>query len=454
MPPGQIFAYDSTYQPAMSRPFAKRESLIVASLLAALSALGCSSNEANEPSDTIQVGAILPFTGKEAALGRNIEQAMLLAVEDVNAAGGIDGTPLEVVSRDSNSGSDRGLNELLNLIYNDKVQYLVGPEETDLANAIVPDIKSLNITNILPGYAAPSVQRASATGSWFRLAPAAFDIGCAFARHAEDDGVVSANALSMTDDYNSTLTSSFNQQYSESGRVLPSVTVQAGESSYSSAIKRALDFKPERTVLNANPATGAEVVTEWAIGDGRGSWYLSPLLRADAFLINVPYGSLDGLLGISPSLSLQSECDRLSGFDHGAITCTRGNATRFGAHFANRWGGTQPFPASRLYYDAVVLLAMGMRYAVATTGKVPAAPELHRLILLLNNAANKPARWFDLESAFSALASGEKLRFIGSGAEYSFDRYGAAQHVVFDTWTVSAQSFVDTGSYYASCNPL
>ncbi|HEY0466063.1 MAG TPA: ABC transporter substrate-binding protein, partial [Polyangiaceae bacterium] len=452
--PRPIFVFAPPPSRAMIRPFAKRESLVAVCLLACLSAFGCSSGTTKTPGQTIQLGAILPFTGKEAALGRNIEQAMLLAMEDVNAAGGIDGTPLEVVSRDSNSGSERGLNELLNLIYNDQVQYLVGPEETDLANAIVPDIKSLDITNILPGYAAPSVQRASATGAWYRLAPAAFDIGCAFARHAEDDGVVSANALSMTDDYNATLASAFNQQYSVSGRVLPSVTVEAGQSSYSGQIKRALDFKPERTVLNANPATGSEVVTEWAIGDGRGAWYLSPLLRADAFLINVPYGSLDGLLGISPSLSLKSECETLTGFDHGAIACTRGNAKRFDAHFAARWSGTLPFPASRLYYDAVVLLALGMRYAVATTGSVPSAAELHRLILQLNDAANQPASWHDLKSAFAALESGEKLRFIGSGAEYGFDRYGAAQHVIFDTWTVAAQSFVDTGSYYASCNPL
>ena len=439
----------------MNRPFAKRGSFVVASVLAGLTALGCSSDATPNPtSESIQLGAILPFTGKEAALGRNIEQAMLLAVEDVNAAGGIDGKRLEVVSRDSNSGSERGLNELLNLLYNDKVQYLIGPEETDLANAIVPDIKGLNITNVLPGYAAPSVQRASATGAWYRLAPAAFDIGCAFARHAKDDGVASANALSMTDDYNSTLASSFNQQYSEDGRVLPSVTVQAGQSSYSGAIKRAFDFKPQRTVLNANPATGAEVITEWSIGDGRGSWYLSPLLRSDAFLINVPYGSLDGLVGISPSLSLRSECDAKDGFDYGLIHCTRGNAKRFSAHFAERWSGTQPFPASRLYYDAVVLLAIGMRYAVATTGTIPAAPQLHRLILDLNDDDDPPARWSDLKAAFSKLDEGQQLRFIGAGAEYSFDRYGAARHTVFDTWTVGAQSFIDTGSYYASCNPL
>jgi len=429
----------------MNRPFATRGSFIVASLLAGVTALGCSSNPTtNEPTDAIQLGAILPFTGKEAALGRNIEQAMLLAMEDVNAAGGIDGMPIEVVSRDSNSGSERGLNELLNLIYNDKVRYLIGPEETNLANEIVPDIKGLNITNVLPGYAAPSVQRASATGAWYRLAPASFDIGCAFARHAKDEGVTSANALSMTDDFNSTLASAFNQQYSQDGRALPSVTVEAGQSSYSTVIKRAMDFKPQRTVLNANPATGAEVVTEWSIGDSRGSFYLSPLLRSAAFLINVPYGSLDGLVGISPSLSLTSECETLMGFDHGVIS----------AHFAERWGGTEPFPASRLYYDAVVLLAMGMRYAVATTGHIPAAPELHRLILDLNDDDDPPARWTDLKSAFAKLGEGKQLRYVGAGAEYRFDRYGAAQHTVFDTWTVNAQSFVDTGSYYASCNPL
>ncbi|HET7541420.1 MAG TPA: ABC transporter substrate-binding protein [Polyangiaceae bacterium] len=439
----------------MNRPFATRGSLITASLLAGLTALGCSSSTTpTAPSESIQLGAILPFTGKEAALGRNIEQAMLLAMEDVNAAGGIDGTPIEVVSRDSNSGSDRGLNELLNLIYNDKVQYLIGPEENRLAKDIVRDVKALNITNVLPGYAAPDIQRASVKGSWFRLAPTAFEIGCAFARHAKDDGVTSANALSMSDDYNGTLASSFNQQYSEDGRALPSVTVDPGEPSYSKAIADTLNFKPQRTMLNANPATGAEVVTEWAIGDGRGSFYLSPLLRSDAFLINVPYGSLDGFVGISPSLSLTSECDTLTGYDHGAIPCTRGNAKRFSAHFAARWGGTEPFPASRLYYDAVLLLAMGMRYAVATSGKIPSAPELHDLIVDLNDGDDPPAHWSDLKSAFSALDEGQQLRLVGAGAEYNFDIYGAAQHVVFDTWTVSGQSFIDTGSYYAKCNPL
>jgi hypothetical protein len=430
--------------------------LLLASTLAGLSSTACGEKSNGSPGETIQVGAILPFTGKEAALGRNIEQAMLLAMEDVNAAGGIDGVPLEVVSRDSNSGSDRGLNELLNLIYNDKVQYLVGPEETELANAIVSDIKALNITNVLPGYAAPSIQRASATGAWFRLAPESFNIGCTFAMHAVDDGVMSANTLSTRDDYNSKLASAFNQQFSQqgAGAVLPSVTVQPDQGSYTLAIKRTLDFSPARTVLLANPATASEIATEWSIGDGRGFWYLSPLLRADAFLINVPYGSLDGFMGVSPSLSLRSECDALTGFDHGVISCGTTNATRFSDHFAERWGGARPFPAAHLYYDSVILLAMGMQYALGKNGVIPSAPALHQLILNLSKAENPPGYWYDLKTAMADLASGKPRRLIGGGAEYTFDRYGSAEHVIFDTWTVAAKSFVDTGSYYASCNPL
>jgi len=428
--------------------------LLLASLLGGLSSAACSESPDNDASESIQVGAILPFTGKEAALGRNLEQAMLLAMEDVNAAGGIDGVPLKIVSRDSNSGSDRGLNQALNLMYDNQVQYLVGPEETDLANALVPYIKELNVTNVLPGYAAPSVERSSVTGAWFRLAPEAFDIGCAFASHAVDDGVSSANTLSTRDDYNSKVANAFNQRFLTFGSVLPSVTVQPDQGSYSNSVKRALDFGPQRTVLLANPATASEIATEWSIGDGRGFWYMSPLLRADAFLINVPHGSLDGYLGVSPSISLRSECDAQAGFGHGVIACSTGNATRFKDHFAARWGGARPFPAAHLYYDAVILLAMGMQYASGTSGSIPAAPKLHQQIRDLNKPENPPGYWYDLKAVMADLASGKAHRFVGSGAEYEFDRYGAAQHVIFDTWTVAGQAFVDTGSYYASCNPL
>src|SRR5690606_7211025 len=107
------------------------------------------------PDDAVVVGALLPFSGSESAIGRNLEQAMLLAVEDLNAAGGLDGRPFAILSRDSHSSSERGLNQLLELLYTDRVDYLVGPEENDLARGIVPEVRALNVFHMLPGYAAP-----------------------------------------------------------------------------------------------------------------------------------------------------------------------------------------------------------------------------------------------------------------------------------------------------------
>ena len=60
----------------------------LAGTLGALFLAACSSSPEEPEGESIPVGVVLPFTGKEAAIGRNLEQAILLAQEDVNRAGG------------------------------------------------------------------------------------------------------------------------------------------------------------------------------------------------------------------------------------------------------------------------------------------------------------------------------------------------------------------------------
>jgi neutral amino acid transport system substrate-binding protein len=443
----------STAEIGLGHPAApplKRRALAAWAVLTVLGA-GCGPST-KQQGTSIAIGASLPFTGNEASMGRNFEQAMLLAVEDVNDAGGIGGVPLSLDTRDSNSGSDRGLNDLLNLIYNDKVQYLVGPDENQLANDIVSDVRGLDILNVLPGYAAPSTGRVSATGGWLRLAPLPAATGCALAAHALDEGVARVNTLASLEDYNSTLASYFASDFAAfTGTTTPSVTIQTGQSSYVNAIDTAFSYGADRTLLVAYPETAATVVTEASASGVHGTWYLSPLLNADVFLLNIPYGALDGAFGLSPSLSLASECGTLTTGTHGTVQCTQDNAARFSDHFAQRWDGARPFPAAYLYYDAVVLLAMGMQYSMATLGAIPSAQGLQQQIIALNASTNDPGRWSDLKAVMASLAQGKALRYVGAGAEYQFDSFGEARYSVFDTWTVEGQSFTSTGAYYAQC---
>ena len=63
---------------------------------AALAALvfltACSKNE-----DTIKIGEYASLSGKEASLGQSSHQGTLLAIERINAAGGVLGKQLELI---------------------------------------------------------------------------------------------------------------------------------------------------------------------------------------------------------------------------------------------------------------------------------------------------------------------------------------------------------------------
>jgi ABC-type branched-subunit amino acid transport system substrate-binding protein len=416
-------------------------------LTCALSVSACAPAVDESTEGTIAVGAILPFTGSEAALGRNIEQALLLAVADVNAAGGVNGQRLRLVTRDSNSGSERGLEQLLQLLYTEGVKYLVGPEETDLANAIVPDIKGLDVLNLLPGYAAPAVAHASARGAWIRLAPSTAAFGCAMGKHVVRDGVKTINALVTAEDYNTSLASDFTSQFGTLGGVtLPSITAPRAASSYAKQIDQVISYGADRMLLVAPPESAATIATEWTIDGRRGHWYLNPLLRAEVFLANIPFGTLNGAHGLSPSTSLPSEC---APSESEELNCTHTNARAFEAHFAEYWEGERPFAASNYYYDAIVLLALGLNKGLSEDGELPSVQELQGDIRALGDEKAQPVRWNSLREPMTEIRLGTDVRYVGAATEYVFDVYGAAQHEIFDTWTIVNDGFVETGTLRA-----
>ncbi|WP_437735528.1 ABC transporter substrate-binding protein [Sorangium sp. So ce1335] len=425
--------------------------------LASLLSASCSQTAPAHPEDAVVIGALLPFSGSESAIGRNLEQAMLLAIEDVNAAGGLDGRPFDLRSRDSHSSSrdsysstDRGFQQLLALLYNDQVSYLIGPEENALAREIAQDVKGLDVFHMLPGYAAPSIARSETRGGWMRLAPSPFHVGCTLAMIAVRDGIETVNTLAATDDYNTSVRSEFTTQFAASqGRVLPSVTFRSGEPTYTSKIESAFASDADRTLLAAYPATASTIVTEWTVSGLPGTWLLGPALRTEVLLANIPTGSLDGYIGVSPSLSLRSECLSV---DAGTVDCTAENAAAFGGHFTRRWDGEAPLPASHFYYDGVVLIAMGLVYAQATGKTMPlSGHELQNIIRELNEPENEPASWRDLKAAMERLRAGTRLRYVGAAAEYQFDQYGANVHYFMQRWTIEDHEFVDQAPVPVNC---
>ncbi|WP_438025633.1 ABC transporter substrate-binding protein [Sorangium sp. So ce233] len=406
----------------------------------------------DHPENAVVLGSLLPLSGSESAIGRNLDQAMSLAVEHVNAAGGIDGRPLAIVGRDSHSGSERGLEQLLELLYTDHIAYLVGPEDNELAREIAPDVEALDVFHMMPGHAAPSVARSEGRGGWMRLAPSPSAVGCALAKIAVREGIETVNSLAERKDYHASVSSEFTTSFAAlGGRLVPSVTFMSGEPTYTSRIEAALASDPGRTLLATDPATAATIVTEWTDSGSPGTWLLGPALRADALLAKIPAGSLDGYLGVSPSLSLRSECQPVDEAQE-TVDCTTGNAAAFAEQFSRRWSGEAPLPTAHFYYDGVILIAMGLVYAQATSGTIPASgQELHAILRELSSPDHEAASWRDLNTAMTKLRAGIPLRYVGAAAEYEFDSYGASQHHFMQEWTIDGDAFVDLAPVAVTC---
>lgn len=89
--------------------------------------------------DSYKIGTILSTTGPAAFLGEDMKAGMEIAIDEINAAGGIKGEKLEWVFYDAESQTNKALGATRRLLAQDKVDILVGGGNmSGIAQAMVP----------------------------------------------------------------------------------------------------------------------------------------------------------------------------------------------------------------------------------------------------------------------------------------------------------------------------
>jgi len=86
----------------------------------------------------IKIGEINVLSGSFAAYGKSGKQGALLAVEEINASGGVLGRKLELTQVDGQAKPDAALQEAKRLILNEKVNFLFGVDSSSVALALAP----------------------------------------------------------------------------------------------------------------------------------------------------------------------------------------------------------------------------------------------------------------------------------------------------------------------------
>ncbi len=107
-------------------------------------------NQEESSSESIRIGFIGPLTGDYANYGTLCKQAVQMAIEEINANGGINGVEIKLYAEDSEGDSQKALAAMEKLSSSDKVCAIVGPVLTGEAFSVAERAQAEGIVIITP----------------------------------------------------------------------------------------------------------------------------------------------------------------------------------------------------------------------------------------------------------------------------------------------------------------
>jgi len=107
--------------------------------------------------EPIKVGEIASLTGKEAAFGQSSHKGTVLAVEQLNAAGGVLGRPIQLLSEDNQSKAGESATVARKLLSREKVVALLGEVASSRSLEMAPIAQRAKIPMISPSSTNPKV---------------------------------------------------------------------------------------------------------------------------------------------------------------------------------------------------------------------------------------------------------------------------------------------------------
>lgn len=145
-------------------------SVMLVAAMAVTALTGCGSNSGSsskKDADKYYIGGIGPTTGATAIYGTAVKNGAQIAVDEINAAGGINGKQIEYRFEDDQNDAEKSVNAY-NTLKDWGMQMLVGTTTTAPCIAVAGKTASDNMFQITPSASAPDVL-SSVNGNIFQV---------------------------------------------------------------------------------------------------------------------------------------------------------------------------------------------------------------------------------------------------------------------------------------------
>lgn len=124
--------------------------------------------------NTVRVGIVLPLTGSQAAFGEALKSGYFIALDEINAKGGVLGKKLELDFYDDQSKPDQAVQGVSKLVDQDHALLLIGSFSSESTKALIPAVILRQVPLIIPAANADNVMESKSP--WvFRICAGAAD---------------------------------------------------------------------------------------------------------------------------------------------------------------------------------------------------------------------------------------------------------------------------------------
>jgi len=369
---------------------------------------------------TLRIGYLLPESGALAFLGPPMICAVYMAAAEINAAGGFNGQPIEIVAADDGTDPDVASTAADQLLASG-VDFIVGAAASSVSLSVLDKITSAGVPMCSPSNTGVQFTTIDDNGGfYFRTAPPDNLQAQVLADFITGEGFSNVAIAARSDEYGEGFAEFLQQELEALGATVTTVELYDPEAGTYTDVGTAIaESSPDAVAMIAFEEGGA--VMQAAIAAGAGpqdlQWFGTDGIQSSSFFESVDPDdptAVEGVKGTAPSAApADGEAtfrDRFSAFAPGVDSIFSGHA-----------------------YDCVALAAIA-----ATAAGSDTAADIQANVI----AASKDGTKCSIIADCLAAAAGGDVDYDGAAGPLDFTDAGEPGAGAYDEWEFDAEGSV------------
>lgn len=244
----------------------------------------------------VKVGVVLPLTGDAAVYGEPLANVIRIAAEDINAAGGVNGNPIELIVEDGKCDGAAAANAAQKLVNVDHVKVIIGGFCSSESLSMVPIAEAGKVAMISPGSSSPKLTDISKY--FVRNYPSDSTQGDVLANIAyTDKGWKKVAFIQEQTDYALGVYTAFSDKFTELGGATTNESFPTENTDFRSIVTKVQGQSPDAVFISVQtPAVATRILTQMSQLGWKPNIMVSDTVPGDPDTVEQNKAILEGAL--------------------------------------------------------------------------------------------------------------------------------------------------------------